>query len=201
MEILDAHLSRREYLAIAGAAFVTLPSAANGQEGESKVPEYAVKAALLYKFFRFLTWPEDPSSDEATGFAIGLLGKDPFGSTLDDTVAGKTVQNRAIEIVRSEKLEDLLECPVIFICSSESAQLDAILKDTRNSAILTVGDTEGFAEKGVMMNLVLRDKKVKFQVNYAAMREAGIDVDAQLLRLAELVGPAGEKKESDRGQL
>lgn len=193
MEILTGPIhrptGRRTFLRLAAAVGVLAYANANAQEGEPGVSEYEVKAALLFKFLRFVKWPESATASEDATFRIGVLGKDPFGSTLNDTMAGKSVGTQPIAILRSQKLEDVLECAVLFICASEEDRLEPILTAARKASMLTVGDTDGFAEQGVMINLVIREKKVKFQINYAAAREAGIEVDAQLLKLAELVGP------------
>lgn len=186
MEVLIAPPSRRRVLALAAAVFL---GAAAGQESEAPVAEYAVKAALLFKFLRFLEWPEAARPEKGAPFRIAILGKDPFEGYLDETVSGKTVDDHPITIVRSEEIDDVKTCPMVFICNSKKEALAEILAGMRNAPNLTVADTDGFAEKGVMINLVLRDKKVRFQINYGAARNAGIEVDAQLLKLAELVGP------------
>ena len=186
---------RRQFLALAAAAWLELP-VAWGQEDETPIPEYGVKAALIYKFLRFLTWPEKARPAAEAPFRIGVLGRDPFGEILDDTVKGKMVDDHPIQIVRSDALSDVLSCPVLFVCPSEKARLDAILEGVRGKAVLTLGDTDGFAERGVMINLELREKKVTFQITYAAARAVEIEIDAQLLKLAELVGsPEGQGAE------
>jgi hypothetical protein len=193
MEILTTpyarRLVRREFLLLVAAGGLGALRNADAQEGNSSVSEYEVKAALLYKFLRFVKWPESANQSESTVFRIGVLGEDPFGSALDDTMAGKSVGDLPITILRSQKLEDVLVCPVLFVCASEKERLEPILVGAQKASILIVADTDGFAEQGVMINLVLRDKKVRFQINYEAAREAKIEVDAQLLKLAELVGP------------
>lgn len=204
MEILAMSMlrrvGRRDFLLLAAAWSAGALANVNAiaQEEDTGVSEYEVKAALLYKFLRFITWPESARPSTRTTFLIAVLGKDPFGATLEDTMAGKSVDDQSIAILRSQNLEDVLNCPVVFVCASEKEGLEPILESARKASILTVGDTDGFAEQGVMINLVLRDKKVRFQINYGAAREAGIEVDAQLLKLAELVGPdSGEQRNAD----
>jgi hypothetical protein len=124
---------------------------------------------------------------------------DPFGSILDKTVSGKSVGDHPITVLRSQKLEEIVDCAVLFVCASEKERLESILAGARKANILTVADTDGFAQQGVMINLVLRDKKVRFQINYGAAREAEIELDAQLLKLAELVGPKNEESSNTRG--
>jgi hypothetical protein len=196
MEVLIVRPSRRHVLALAAAIFL---GSATGQENEAPVAEYAVKAALLFKFLRFLEWPEAARPRKGDPFRIGILGNDPFEGHLEKAVSGKTVDDHPITIVRSHDVHDVQTCPVVFICNSKKDDLEKILTAMGNVANLTVADTDGFAERGVMINLVLREKKVKFQINYEAAREVGIEVDAQLLKLAELVGPDDPEQRKARG--
>ncbi|HET6899288.1 MAG TPA: YfiR family protein, partial [Vicinamibacteria bacterium] len=72
------------------AAALLLPAAFARAQTEpppaSSPTEYEVKAAFLYNFARFVEWPPDTFHDGETPFVIAVLGHDPFGSVLDDTV-------------------------------------------------------------------------------------------------------------------
>lgn len=192
MEVLTRRsaTTRRRFLASIALALLAGPGRA--QERGPVASEYAVKAALLYKFLRYLTWPEESLPADGEALRIGVLGKDPFGTILDETVAGKTLRDHPLEVARGQSLAELGDCIVIFIAASEKSRIAEVLHALEGRPVLVVGDSEGFAEKGVMINLVLRDNKVKFQINYGAARNAGIEIDAQLLRLAELVGETAE---------
>lgn len=192
MEVLTRHAAptRRRFLACIALALLDRPATA--QDRAPAPSEYAVKAALLYKFLRYLTWPEEGLPEEGEAIRIGVLGKDPFGTILDETVAGKTLLGHPLEVARGKSIKELGACSVVFIAASEKNRIAELLDELAKRPVLAVGDSEGFAEQGVMINLVLRDNKVKFQINYGAAREAGIEIDAQLLRLAELVGETTE---------
>lgn len=192
MEVLRRHTAptRRRFLACIALALLARPATAQGRGPAPS--EYAVKAALLYKFLRYLTWPEKSLPEVGEALRIGVLGKDPFGTILDEIVAGKTLLGHPLEVARGKTIQELGECLVVFIAASEKNRIAELLDELAKRPVLAVGDSEGFAEQGVMINLVLRDNKVKFQINYGAAREAGIEIDAQLLRLAELVGETAE---------
>jgi len=158
------------------------------QEGD--YAEYEVKATLIVKLLRFATWPEFESEEEGDPVCIGVLGKDPFGDYLDTAIKGKQVDGHPVQIRRSDDVADLLQCRALFIANSESESLESILRTSRDTPILTLGDHADFARRGVMINLVLRDRKVSFEINYGAIRKADLDLDAQLLKLATLVETA-----------
>ena len=53
-----------------------------------------MKAAYLYNFGRFVGWPPDVPSSQASDFAICVLGHDPFGAALDATIAGEKIDGK-----------------------------------------------------------------------------------------------------------
>ena len=109
--------------------------------------EYEVKAAFLYNFARFVDAGGGPARS-GSPFVIAILGRDPFGAILDETVAGKTVAGRPIEVRRVPRVDEARDAQIVFISPSERPNTDAILKALERPGVLTVGDTDGFAQRG-----------------------------------------------------
>jgi YfiR/HmsC-like len=150
--------------------------------------EYEVKAAFLYNFTRFVEWPPEALRDGDEPFVIAILGRDPFGSVLDETVAGKTVAGHRIEVRRATRADDVRDAQMVFVCASERATAAAILKALGRPGVLIVGDTEGFAFRGGAINFTLQARKVRFEINPGSAEQAGLKMSSQLLKLATLVG-------------
>src|SRR5467141_4174268 len=88
--------------------------------GETTAPtEYQVKAAFIYKFASYIQWPAVPGSDATRPFVIGIIGKDPFGQSVDQIVRGQSVQGRAVVIKRLRGIEEAGSCDILFISASE----------------------------------------------------------------------------------
>ena len=150
-------------------------------------PEYRVKAAFLYKFAVYIRWPPSPAADRAP-LVIGILGDDPFGTSLADVVRGQTVHGRVIHIRTLNRAEDGRECHLVFICSSERENLGEILAVLQRAPVLTVGDMKQFAERGGMIGLTTtEDLHVRFDINQGAIETAGLRASAQLLQLGRIV--------------
>jgi hypothetical protein len=149
--------------------------------------EYQIKAAFLYNFVQFVKWPGTtfPSSDSP--FHIGILGDDPFGSALDDTIAGESIDGHRLSVMRSPRIEELEGCQVIFVCRSEGNNLDAILSQLKSKPILTVSELEGFAGKGGDIDFYLSGGKVRFEINPQSARQCGLKMSSQLLSLGKIV--------------
>jgi len=149
--------------------------------------EYQVKAAFLHKFAKFAEWPSAAFSGDSDPFILCVLGKDPFGKALD-TLHDKTVGKRKFVIEKAQSIDDVRKCHILFISSSEKTNLQQILKAARNKQMLTVGDTEGFARSGVMINFILQEGKIQFEINPQAVQQTGLTVSSQLLKVSKVVG-------------
>jgi hypothetical protein len=160
---------------------------AHGRGYASTATEYAVKAAFLYNFAKYIQWPRTSAALPNRPFTIGVIGKDPFGPPLDDAMRGQSVQRRAIVVRRFTRIEEVANCDVLFVSSSESGSLPRILQALGNAPVLTVGDMDQFAAHGGMINLVIEETRVVFEINVEAVKRAGLKPGSQLLRLARIV--------------
>jgi hypothetical protein len=148
--------------------------------------EYQVKAAFLYNFVKFVDWPARALEGQET-IVIGVVGEGPLAPTLERTLEGKTVGARRI-VARRVALEGgPPKCHVLFIGSSAAAETAEILKRLAGSSVLTVGENEHFAESGGMIGFKMEADKVRFDINRDAAEQAGLRLNAQLLRLASNV--------------
>lgn len=166
-------------------ARIFAPDKTSAQSAVSK--EYQIKAVFLFNFIQFIVWPENAFPDTNAPFAIGVLGDDPFGAALAETVQGETIRNRKIVIEHSKEIKDLKNCQLIFISKSESRQATEILASLGSAPALTVGDFENFARSGGVINFYLQEKKVRFEINPDAAQNRGIKISSQLLGLGKIV--------------
>jgi hypothetical protein len=151
-----------------------------------KPTEYQVKAAYLYNFGKFVNWPKAANGDPGN-FVICVFGQDPFGSLLDSTVAGESVSGKPVDVERIAKRQDADRCRIIFISASEQARVRDILTDFAQLNALTVSDMPSFTSRGGMIQFVVRDDRVRFEVNLTAADRAGISLSSELLKVAAAV--------------
>ncbi len=145
--------------------------------------EYQVKAAFIYNFAKFVEWP-DESHDNV--LVLCVLGEGSFRDTLN-TIKGKVIRGKRLQVKRVKSIQDLKDCNILFITSSEKYNISHHIYDLDGLSILTVGDTEGFAEQGVIINLYIENNKVRFKVNIEAARRANLKLSSRLLKLAKIV--------------
>jgi hypothetical protein len=150
--------------------------------------EYEVKAAFIHNIAKFVEWPAAPPTDGKLRLCI--VGQDPFGSALD-SLRGRPIGDKVWEVSPAKPNSNLRECGVLFIAASERNNLGQVLNATRGSAVLTVGDSEGYAEQGVMVNFYREQNRVRFEINAEAASRAGLKISSQLLKLARIVQEPG----------
>ena len=174
-------------LALALGLHGALPPPASAAPVPTLTPpsEYQLKAAFLYNFAKFVEWPAE-SWEAGKPFVVAVLGEDPFGPVLDVTMAGKSVQDHPVEVRRVSRPEDARGAHILFVSASERRRLDRVLQHA-GRGVLTVGDTDGFAARGVIINFRLAENRVRFEINSRRAEEAGLRLSSQILKLATLV--------------
>lgn len=158
--------------------------------GAAEVTEYQLKAEFIERFTRFIEWP-DESVASREPFVIGIVGRDPFGEFLTSLAEKRTIKNRRVVVRHLDRDDELGSCDVLFVSSSEKEALAEILRATASKPVLTVGDTRGYAEAGVVINFYPDGDNVRFEINERAAKASGLDIQAKLLKLARIV--EGEK--------
>jgi hypothetical protein len=153
----------------------------------AQVNEYQLKAAFLYNFGKFVEWPSSVFKAPADPFAVCVLGEDPFGRALGDVMYGKALFGRPVQIRRVPNVQQGSFCQILFISSSERKSFRSILTDLKASPVLTVGDTEGFAEAGGVANFTLDGEMLRIEINIEAARQKSLLISSKLLNLARIV--------------
>ena len=152
-----------------------------------QVPEYQLKAAFIYNFAKFITWPSNSFARADAPIVLAVLGDDPFGATLPQTLAGKSVNGRPIEIIHFQRPEMVTNCHILFVARSETDRLVPALKTVAGRSVLTIGDFDRFAHRGGMINLFLESKAIRFEINANATERGGFKVSPKLGGLGKIV--------------
>ncbi len=161
--------------------------------------EFFVKAIFIKKFTNFIQWPESSDiADTSKPFIIKVIGKNPFGNFLNIVYSQQTIKNKKVHIEYITTIAEIPGCHILFISSSWANRLQLILAVTRNNPILTIGDTQGFANLGVMINFIYVDKKLRFEINESAFKEGMLLPTSMLLRAALIIIKAPPQQEHEK---
>jgi len=150
--------------------------------------EYQVKAVFLFNFSQFVEWPAQALGAPDAPFSICILGEDRFGSELDATVRGESVQGHPFVVRRYHNPADVAACRILFIGDSQLTQLEKVVRSLEGSATLTVSDIDHSAERGAIIQFTSEHNRLRLRINVAAAKAAGLTISSKLLRPAEIVG-------------
>jgi YfiR/HmsC-like len=170
------------WITFAMLAFTGAPSPA---QTSGQLSEYDVKAAFLLNFARFVTWPSSAFADPHSPFAICILGNDPFDGTLDQLVAGESVEDRKVTVQRLKAPPPPKACQILFISSSER-DVPGILEGL-GPGVLTVSEQPDFLRAGGIIRFAIEDRHVRFDINQRAAANAALTLSARLLGVARSV--------------
>ena len=149
--------------------------------------EYELKAAFLYNFANFVSWPSDAFARPDSPFVIGVVGTDPFGPTLERILNGQHWNGRPIAVVRYSRPQEIRAVHLLFVSESERKHWPEVQAAAAPASILTVSDMRDFCLLGGMIEFVAEHNRLGFNMNVAAANRAHLAVSSKLLKLANLV--------------
>jgi hypothetical protein len=165
---------------------------AAGAQAAAPSAEYQVKAIFLFNFAQFVEWPPQTLRDPRAPLVIGVLGDDPFGSYLDETVRSEKIGDHPMVVRRYHELAEVTDCQVLFISRSEATQMRQLVAGLKGRSVLTVGDVDDFNRVGGIIRFATEQGRIRLKINVAAAQAAGITISSKLLRSATIVAADNE---------
>jgi hypothetical protein len=173
------------------AAFATLLGALLSFPARAQIaPESALKASFIAKFVAFVKWPppRGPSSAADTGvFRVAVFGTNPFHDELEAALKQAGPAGRPVRVEIARDLRDLRGSRLVFIGASERRSVAKVAAWAEANGALTIGDGEGFAEEGIIINFYPSGSKVRFEINASAAERSGFQISSLLLKVARIV--------------
>jgi hypothetical protein len=151
------------------------------------IDEYQVKAAFLYNFAKFVEWPSQAFKTPQDPLLVCVLGHNPFGNALKEVIRGKAIEGRAFAFRMVADAEEASACQILFVSSVEGKHFRSLWGNLKPAGILTVGETQGFAADGGVINFKLDDGRVRFEINIDAAEHQQLHISSKLLSLAQIV--------------
>jgi hypothetical protein len=182
-------LKPRRVLAIGGrTAIVALMIATARLAAQpAGVAEDDVKAAFLYNFAKYVAWPD--SAFPARAFHVCVVADEVFLKSLDDIIAGETIDGRSVTRQIPATPEAARACHILFLASGDADRVAQLLAAVKDTPVLTVGDTADFLARGGVVTFVRDGERIRFDVNMTAALRAGLTISSRLLRVARRVSP------------
>ncbi|HUR28848.1 MAG TPA: YfiR family protein [Planctomycetota bacterium] len=161
---------------------------------EQSTGEYDLKAQFMLRFATpYVKWPETAFDDKASPFLLAILGKDPFGKSLEEILKEKKVGEHPIQIVHFATVDTLGNCHMLFVPAAHEKQLVKIAQFNKDRPVLIVAESIAAAQSGAHVGFYLEKSRVRFAINATAAKRAKLEVSSELLKLAKLVDNKAER--------
>lgn len=146
--------------------------------------EYAVKAAYLYKFGNFVEWPAAAFENASSAVNLCIVGEDPFGDTLDKVVQGQHIGERPIHVRRLKTVTRESGCQILYVGGADTERVAQTLEAVRGANVLTVTDAADTGRSESVIDFVIKDDHVRFNIDTHAASLNGLAISSKLLGLA-----------------
>jgi hypothetical protein len=143
-----------------------------------------IKAVFLYNFTKYIEWPKEQRQGK---FVFGILGDSPLYTELSNMAKTKQAAGLTIEVKKFGNVNELVDCHVLYVPTSQSGKWDAVYSKMGAKSTLLVTEQPGLAKKGAAINFVVKDNRQKFELNLNNAQKQGLKVSSSLEALAILV--------------
>ncbi len=171
---------------VCGMTLLCILFLTNPVKGERE-REYKVKAAFLYNFAQFVTWPSNQSTKEERQFNLCLYGNSPIHRFLEESVQGKKLHNKEVFFLHLTSRKAIQTCHLLFIGTTRREWTAALRPTLRGKPILTIAEFDQFSKTGGMIQFFIEDKKVRFAINPDEVERGNLHISSKLLQLAKIV--------------
>lgn len=155
--------------------FIPFSTAVNAQSADI----YQLKAALLYNFTKFTKWPNGSINKSMAVCYFSELYKPGM-----ERLSGKKISQLKISIKQIKNINDVDQCNLLFIDKSQREILNRLFIKVKGKPILTVSDISGFYDEGGMIEITVRDNRLRFLIDLEAVGGSDIVLSSQMLKLA-----------------
>jgi hypothetical protein len=151
--------------------------------------EYRVKAAFVYKFGEYIQWPDDSFASAKSPITVGVIGADKLVDELMRITSGRSVGGREIAVRKLRPGDPVSDLHLLFVGRAGADRVADLLSGLKGRAVLTVTESDRAFSLGSMINFVVVDDKVRFDIALRPVEEGNIKISSRLLTVARKVLP------------
>ncbi len=160
----------------------------NDNQSFAQSRESLIKAGYIEKFTHFVQWPVNVGKNDSTEiFQIAIIGQNTFGEVLDELFSKVRINGNQVIIKHITSIDEIKNSMILFISESEEKNLDKILEYTTDKPLLTISDSEGYGEKGVLINMFTEGNYIRYEVNRTTLDKSGLKINSLLLSYAVII--------------
>jgi hypothetical protein len=153
-------------------------------QSQAEVLEYRIKAAFLCKFVHYVEWPPQAFARPDSPIVIGVVARDAVADEITRTAAALAADGRPLKVLRLRPGDSMAEVHLVYVASSENSRLAETLAAVKGRPVLIVTESSQAVALGSMINFVVVDDKVRFDISPHAAESSSLRISARLLSVA-----------------
>jgi len=168
----------------------------SGETRTVRPHEYLAKAVYIEKIATFVKWPKQCGlAEKSKPFVLGIIGNSDINFYFEEiyTTQNRKIKQKHVEIKYFTSPGSITDCHILFVTHSMEKNLPRILSTIRDKPVLSIGNTMGYAKKGVHINLYTKGSKILYEINLIEIRKSLLHVSYHLLKWGKIVKPQPTK--------
>jgi len=160
-------------------AVLAAPKSASAQSAD------AVKAAFIFNFSKFISWPDSAFSSPTAPFEVAFVNANKLADIFEKSIAGKNANGRMFKVRKVADASGIDGCHIVIV--GAGADAEAVVSKVKGTPVLTVGDLDAFVAAGGVIGFVMEGAKVRFDLNLGSAEAGQLSVNPKLKGLARKV--------------
>jgi hypothetical protein len=146
----------------------------------------ALKAAFVYNFAKFTEWPADALAP-GQRLSLCVVGDEAVADAIEQVIKGQTVGGHDLTLHVLKADGPIRTCHLLYVGGLDAKGSRQLVASLQGAPVLTVSDSEKFAESGGVAQLILEKDRMRFAINVAAAQRVRLQLSSKLLRLATVI--------------
>lgn len=164
-----------------------LPYGLQARPSAGEAAEHQVRAQFVYNFANFVEWPSEAFAHREAPIKVCLFGEVAFAPYLY-TYVGTLIGSRELQVQKTDRLEDIRSgCHILYVGQDQQVQLPGFWEQIQYVYVLSIGERQGFAEHGGIINIMRTRDRLQFDINIENALSNGLFLDSDLLALARVI--------------
>ena len=140
-----------------------------------------LKASYIYNFAKMIDWPE---AEKSGNFIIGVYGNSNVYKELIKKYASKNIGNQQIEVKKLSDTPTVGKIHLLYITKEKNEDIPMLIKSVKKKAVLVVTESSGSLDEGSIINFIIVDANLNFELNVDQANKHDLIVGSRLKDLA-----------------
>jgi YfiR/HmsC-like len=145
---------------------------------------FKFKSLFCWKFINFIEWP---NSYQQGNFEIAVLGDSPIQKYFKEWESGRKVNLQSIVVKKYSNSSSLQKPHILYIPKERSKDIGSVVKKLAGKSTLIITEQDGMANRGSMINFILVNSRVRFEINKGNVEKFKLMLSSTLLELSTKV--------------